>query len=161
VPFVRTVIESAPTLEFVFEARVTVAEPIDFGLTPRGFRRRIVPITGGTLDGPRLRGRVAGGGADWQTIRPDGVWELEARYGIEAEDGTPITVVNNAYRHAPPEIMARLTAGETVPSDAYYFRGTPRFDVAEGPHDWLTRTLFVATGERFCDVVIIRVYAVG
>ncbi|MGD1065462.1 MAG: DUF3237 domain-containing protein [Vulcanimicrobiaceae bacterium] len=153
-------IDSAPALAFVFEIRVTVGDPVDFGLTPRGFRRRIVPITGGTVEGPRLRGRVLTGGGDWQTIRPDGVWELDARYALEADDGTPIKVINNALRHAPPAVMARLTAGETVPSSAYYFRGTPRFDVAEGPHDWLTRTLFVATGERLRDVVVIRVFAV-
>ncbi|HTW85366.1 MAG TPA: DUF3237 domain-containing protein [Candidatus Sulfotelmatobacter sp.] len=151
----------APTLDFVFEARVSVAEPVDFGDTPRGFRRRIVPITGGTVDGPRLRGRVLPGGGDWQTIRPDGTWELDARYALEAEDGTPITVVNHALRHAPPAVMARLSAGESVPAHEYYFRGTPHFDVAAGPHDWLTRTLFVATGERLRDVVIIRVFAVG
>ena len=158
----RPLTDSAPPpLDFAFEARVSVAEPTDYGLTPRGFRRRIVPITGGTVAGPRLRGRVVPGGADWQTIRPDGVWELDARYGLEADDGTPIAVVNHALRHASPEVMQRLSSGETVPPEAYYFRGTPRFDAAAGPHDWLTRTLFVATGERLRDVVIIRVFAVG
>ncbi len=57
--------------------------------------------------------------------------------------------------------MRRLAAGEAVDPALYYFRGTPGFEVAPGPHDWLLRHVFVCTGERLPDLVLLRVYAVG
>ena len=67
----------------------------------------MVPITGGTFEGPRLKGKVLPG-ADWQIVRPDGVLELEARYALETDDGALISMVNRCLRRASPEVMARL-----------------------------------------------------
>ncbi len=145
-------------LDFVFHLRVEVAAALELGETQQG-RRRIIPIIGGTVEGPRLAGRVLPGGADWQIIRGDGCAELEARYTIEAEDGALIAVANRGLRHAPPEIVAKLLAGEPVDPAAYYFRCTPVFETAAPAHRWLTRTVFAATGERRPDLVEISVYA--
>jgi hypothetical protein len=40
--------------------------------------RRIIPITGGNFEGPKMKGEILDGGADWQIIRKDGGSELEA-----------------------------------------------------------------------------------
>jgi hypothetical protein len=149
----------APQLEFVFEARVNVAPPIDLGETPRG-RQRMIPILGGAVEGPKFRGQVLAGGADWQILRPDGVAELTARYVIRAEDGNQIAVVNRALRHAPPAINARLLAGEKVDPALVYFRGAPSFASASPAHDWLNRSVFVCTGERWPDAVLIQFFRV-
>ena len=148
-----------PALELAFEARVLVAPRIVVGQTPAG-QRRIVPITGGTFDGPRLRGRVLPGGADWQVHRSDDVTEIHARYTLEADDGGLIYVVNQGIRHAPPEVQARLDAGEAVDPALVYFRTSPVFETAPGPHDWLTRSTFVGTGERHPGGVLIRYWRV-
>ena len=149
----------APTLEFVFEARVTIAPTVEMGETPRG-RQRMIPITGGTVEGPNFRGTVLPGGADWQILRPDGASELTAQYVIQAEDGTRIAVINRALRHAPPEINARLLANERVDPDLVYFRGAPTFASASANHDWLNKSIFVCTGERWPDGVLIRFFRV-
>jgi hypothetical protein len=149
-----------PRLEFVFEARVSVAPPIEMGETPRG-RRRMIPITGGTIEGPSFRGTVLPGGADWQIIRPDGAAELTAQYVIRAEDGTLIAVVNRALRHAPPAVNARLLAGEKVDPALVYFRGSPSFASASPAHDWLNRSVFVCTGERAPEGVLLHFFRVG
>jgi Protein of unknown function (DUF3237) len=146
-------------LDFVFRLRVEVAAALELGETQHG-RRRIIPIIGGTVEGPHLEGRVLPGGADWQIVRRDGCAELEARYTIEAKDGALIAVANRGLRHGPPEIVAKLLAGEPVDPAAYYFRCTPVFETAAPAHQWLTRTVFTATGERRPDLVEIRVYAV-
>jgi hypothetical protein len=146
-------------LDFAFAARVTVAAPLELGTMPQG-RRRIVPITGGTVEGPRLEGVVLPGGADWQTIRADGVAELEARYTLRAADGALIGVVNRGLRHGPEEVLKRLAAGESVDPASYYFRTTPVFETAAPAHHWLTRTVFVAEGARHAALVEIRFYAV-
>jgi hypothetical protein len=137
-----------------------VAPAQELGSTHLG-RRRIIPITGGTVDGPRLQGKVLPGGADWQIIRADGTAELEARYTLEAADGSLISVLNRGFRHGPPEVIQKLIAGERVDPAAYYFRCAPTFETAAPAHQWLTRTLVVGTGERHPDSVELRFYAVA
>jgi Protein of unknown function (DUF3237) len=146
-------------LDFAFVARVTVAPPLELGATPSG-RRRIIAITGGAVEGPRLRGAVLPGGADWQTIRGDGVAELEARYTLKAEDGGLIAVVNRGLRHGTEAAMKQLLAGEPADPGSYYFRSTPVFETAAPAYQWLTRTVFVASGLRHPEFVELRVYAV-
>ncbi len=138
---------SPPPLRFAFQARVTVAKPIDTG-PAMDIRRRMIPITGGTVAGPRLEGRVLPGGADWQVIAPDGTADLVASYIIEAADGTLITVVNRGLRRAAPEVLARLAAGETVDPSLIYFRASPRFEAPPGPHFWLARSVFLCQASR-------------
>jgi len=149
----------APGLAHVFTAFVTVGTPLDVGQTAAG-RRRIIPITGGRVEGPRLTATVLPGGADWQVILADGTAQLVARYTLRAADGTLISVVNSGVRRGPPEVLARLAGGAAVDPGEYYFRATPCFEVADGPHGWLSRSVFVAVGERAPDHVVIRVYEV-
>lgn len=147
------------TTEFAFELRATVDTPQEIGDTPAG-RRRFIPITGGTFEGPKLKGVVLPGGADAQVIRPDGVTDLVARYTLKVDDGTLIYVVNRGLRHGPPEVMQRLMRGETVDPASYYFRTTPVFEVAAGKHDWLNRSVFIGTGARHAAEVHVRYFRV-
>ncbi len=151
--------EPGAGLEFVFAAFVSIGKPLEVGPIAAGWRR-IIPITGGQVAGPRLTGSVLPGGADWQVVLADGTAHLVARYTLQAADGTLISVVNRGIRRGPPEVLARLAAGEAVDPSQYYFRATPCFEVAPGPHDWLMRSVFVATGERSPDHVAIRVFEV-
>jgi hypothetical protein len=148
-----------PSFEFVFEARVKVAPPIQLPEID-GRQRRIVPILGGPVSGPRLTGEVQAFGADWQEIRPDGVTQVLARYLIRAEDGTMISVVNQGIRRASEPVMRRLLAGERVDPSLVYFRAAPSFEAPAGPHGWLTENLFVSAGTRHPDAVEIRFYRV-
>ncbi len=150
----------APALTYAFSFAVTLAPAIEQG-TVDGKRMRFVPITGGTVYGPRLQGEILPGGGDWQAIGPDGLTELDARYTLKLADGTVVAVTNPGVRAATPEVAARIARGETVPPDSYYFRTSPRFTVAPGKYDWLRRTLFVARGQRLPDRVIVDFYSVG
>jgi len=136
-------IEFAPLMHL----EVTL-EPIrDLGETPLG-RRRIIGITGGTFDGPRLSGRILRGGADWQVIRSDGVAYLDARYTLETGDGALIYVNNRGYRHGPKEVIERLARGEDVDPALYYMRTVPWFETSAQAYAWLNRTVCVGTGAR-------------
>ncbi|HYM31071.1 MAG TPA: DUF3237 domain-containing protein [Candidatus Cybelea sp.] len=148
-----------PGLEFLLEARVRVEPALELGEVPRG-RRRIIPIAGGTFEGPKLRGVVVPGGADWQIVRPDGLAELTARYTLQTDDGALIFVVNRGVRHGPAEVVAKLMRGEPVDSASYYFRTTPTFETGSRKYDWLNRHVFVAVGERHPAEVAIRMYQV-
>jgi hypothetical protein len=138
---------------------VVVDPPLVIGAGPLG-ERRVVPILGGTVTGPRLQGQVLPGGADFQLIRADGVAEIEARYTLRLADGALVYVVNRGLRHAAPDDMARLLRGEAVPPERVYFRTAPVFETASPEHAWLHRSLFLGLGERRPEAVLIRVFAV-
>jgi len=146
-------------LERLFRAEVALAPAQEIGDGPLG-RRRIIPITGGEVSGARLSGRVLPGGADWQIVRPDGVAYLDARYTIETHDCALVYVRNRGYRHGPPDVVARLAAGEPVDPARYYMRTTPWFETGDARYAWLNRTVCVGSGERLAAAVRIDFYAV-
>lgn len=148
-----------PTLSLAFEMHAQVAEPMDLGEVTHG-RRRIIEILGGTFEGPTIKGRVLPGGADWQMIQPDGFSELDTRYALETDTGEIIYVQNFGIRHAPPEVMARLNAGDTVDPALVYFRTMPRFETSAPELQWLVRSVFVGTGERYPEGVLVRFWRV-
>ena len=119
-----------PSLRLVFTARVQIDRLRVIGPIPGG-EGRVVPITGGDFEGPNIRGKVMAGGADWQTVRPDGVTELAAHYGLETDDGAIIQVQNNVVIAPMGEV--RLA------------RSTLRFSAPGGLHDWLNKRVFVGT----------------
>jgi hypothetical protein len=151
---------ATPSLSFIFEATVSLGPPQELGATA-ATRSRFVPITGGAVSGPKLKGTVLPGGGDWQEIGNDGVTLIHARYLIKAQDGTAIAIDNPGVRVASPEIIARLTAGEDLDPALYYFRTTPSFQVAKGPHDWLRRSVFVCQGIRHPQSVALRFFQVS
>ena len=122
------------------------------GTTPQGLRR-VVPINGGRVEGPRLTGRILPGGADFQVIRDDGLAELHARYVIEASSGALIYVENTGIRHGPREAIERLNRGEAVDPALIYFRTVPRFETAAPALAWLMRGIFICSGARHPDRV--------
>ena len=77
------------TTEFAFEALVSIDAATKMGDTALG-KRRFIGITGGTFQGPRIEGEVIAGGADWQTVRADGVTVIEAIYALKTTDGARI-----------------------------------------------------------------------
>jgi Protein of unknown function (DUF3237) len=149
----------APGLVFAFELRVNVGAPVEVGQVPRG-RRRIVSILGGTFEGPAIKGKVVAGGADWQIIRADGFSELDTRYTLETDKGQLVYVQNAGMRHAAPAVMEKLLKGETVDPKLVYFRTVPIFETAAPDLQWLTRSVFVGTGERYPTEVVIRFWRV-
>jgi hypothetical protein len=150
---------ATPELMHVADLVVRIAEPIEIGRIS-GNLRRMIPIAGGDVLGPRIRGKVLPGGADHQLIRADGVTDLQARYVIETEDAHLIYVENSGVRYGPPELMEKLRRGEPVDPALIYFRTTPRFETAAPQYEWLMRNLFVCSGARFPDRVEMRFFQV-
>jgi hypothetical protein len=135
-------------------------EPImNLGATPYG-ERRIVGITGGTVNGPKLQGRVLPGGADWQIVRADGAADIQARYTIETDARARILVNSEGVRHGPPEVLAALARGDNVDPSLYYFRTVMRFETSDPAVHWLNRILALARGAREALAVRLDVYEV-
>src|SRR4051812_45252859 len=134
-----------PELNLLARIALRLAPPVDLGRTPAG-RSRMIAIAGGTVSGARLRGEVLAGGADWQTVRDDTTVLVEARYAIRTLDGALIGVRETGVRHGPPEVLARVSAGEAVDPSAYYFRTAPRFETGDARYSWLNNAIAVCSG---------------
>lgn len=148
-----------PALQYAFDLVVELTAPHEMGKSPAG-TRRIIPIVGGTAEGPLLRGRVLNVGADWQTVLAGGIADLDARYAIETHDGAVIEVVSQGIRHASPEIAARIAAGELVPTSEYYMRTAIRLETGHPDYDWVNRSLFLAAGGKVGATVRLSVFRV-
>ena len=148
-----------PELQLLFEAHGTLEPAIVMGQTPDGLKR-IVPIVGGTFAGPKIRGTLVPGGADWQYVRADGVTVVEARYLLRTDDDVLIEVHNRGLRHGSEEVMRRLVAGEHVDPSEYYFRAAPSLTAPAGKYEWLNRRLFLCTAARFATAITLWVYEV-
>jgi len=149
----------APSLTLAFTMHVQVGPPTELGEMPAG-RRRIIPILGGTFEGPDIRGKVLAGGADWQIVQTDGLARLDTRYTLQTDSGKLIYIQNAGIRHASPEITKKLLAGEAVDPAQVYFKTVATFETSAPELQWLTRSIFVGTGERYPTEVVMRIWRV-
>ena len=144
----------------LMEIDVAVQPIIDFGDAPHGHRRLVV-FDGGTFEGrDGLHGTVAPGGVDWQTVRPDGVVEIDAHYVLATDDGESIEVRSTGVRKASAAVAARLTRGEDVAPAEYYFRTHVRLLTSASRLAWMNDLIAVSTGERRQGSVRISVHEV-
>jgi len=120
----------APSLQFVFEETVQLGSWMKFGDTPLG-SRTLVPITGGTIQGPVLRGRILPGGWDWQLATAGGCRQFRAAYSIETDDHVRIRVDNRA-KICPDK--------ESTVEDLFT---APEFEAPLGRYQWLNSGAYI------------------
>jgi len=119
--------------EFMWDAKVKITGMINVGESKRGVRR-VIPITGGTFSGPKIKGEVLPGGEDWQLVRPDGDTELYARYLLKTDDGHVIQVINNALIHTDAK------------TKAFYCKSVLDLEAPQdSPYDYLNHAIFIGT----------------
>ncbi|MBQ7419538.1 MAG: DUF3237 domain-containing protein [Prevotella sp.] len=125
--------QTTPETEFVMQLRVTLDAPYSIGETPQG-RRTAIPITGGTFEGPLLRGTILNGGADWQLS--DGQrTTLEAIYSIKTDDGVYIHIRNRGIIYQGPDEHG---------NPSFYFKAAPQFEAPkDSKYAWLNNALFL------------------
>ena len=129
--------EKAPELEFALQLKVTIGEAYGIDNTQHG-KRTIIPITGGTFEGPKLKGTILNGGADYQ-LNTETRTELEAIYCIRTDDGINIHVRNKGIIY---------NGKDTEGNPTFYFRAAPTFEApADSKYAWLNNALFVCTPE--------------
>lgn len=119
-----------PQLDFVMQLRVTCDPAIVVGATSTGSRLTI-PITGGIFTGPKIKGDVLPGGADFQLVHADtGRTDLDALYNIRTDDGVTIHVHNSGIIKSS--------------GDGWYFFTSPVFEApSDSRYAWLNDAIYV------------------
>jgi len=150
----------APPLVHVCDLSVELGPIMELGQGRAG-TRRIIPIVGGTVEGPELSGTLLNLGADWQTVYPSGTADLSTRYAMRTHDGAIIEIINLGSRHGPADVLARVAAGDDVPPDQYYMRTHARLETGDPRYAWVNDALFVGTGARQFSSVTISLFRLG
>jgi hypothetical protein len=127
--------KDTPQLEFALQLKVTLGDSYDVGETQHG-QRIVIPITGGTFEGPAIKGTIINGGADYQLANKAlNRTELEAIYSIKTDDGVYIHVRNRGI----------IWSGKDAQGNpSFYFKAAPQFEApADSKYAWLNNSLFV------------------
>jgi hypothetical protein len=133
--------------ELIMRLHVTISEPLIVGKTLRG-TLAIIPITGGTFEGPHIRGRVCLGGADWNTRISDSFSHVFAKYWLQTDDGEYMSIENEG-------LIDNTKALETV------IKTNPRFEVnGKGKYKFLESGVYTGelTGGKIPGSVDITIY---
>jgi Protein of unknown function (DUF3237) len=146
-----------PQLKHFADVSARVDRPMEIGRTALGLRR-VVNILGGEAQGDGWTARIVPGGADYQLIAGDTLALLEAHYVLETDAGDRIYVHNSGYRAAPAEVTAKLLRGELVDPALVYFRCIPKFQTGSTALAWINERLFVGSGVRHPDRVVMRFF---
>jgi hypothetical protein len=124
-------------LEHICSYNATLRQPLEvIGETPVGLRVNAY-VAGGEIWGPRVRGRVLPVGADWLTIRPDGVGVLDVRATIETGDGALVYVEYMGVMDLGPDGYQRMLTGN--PPARAAIQAAPRFLTSHPNYLWLNR----------------------
>lgn len=145
---------------FVMTLVVGYDRPQRFGKTPLG-ERAAYPVDGGTFAGARLRGTVNADGADWITIRSDGVMMIDVRLTLTTHDDARIGMTYTGLARARnPEANARFSNRELLGYDETYLHTTPRFETGDARYAWLNEIVTVTNGVRSATGGVYHVFAI-
>ena len=94
----------------------------------------------GTVDGPRIKGRILAPTADWLRAMPGGTLRVDARMSLRTDDGADIFLQYGGVIAIAPADFARMAAGQTLREDERYFVTAPLFQTGDQRYAWLNRT---------------------
>jgi hypothetical protein len=148
-----------PNLAFIGRLSVHLTAPTwELGNTSDAGRRRIVPIVGGTFNGPSINGEILNQGADWQVVLADNTTVIDTRYLIKMDDGELVYVQTKGLRYGPPDVIADVFEGKPVDPKKYYFRLYTNFETSSKKYEWLNKTMAIGYAMRLGAAVISDVY---
>ncbi len=128
--------------------RAMLAPPLTIGAGPFG-TRMVIDVTGGEVEGPRIRGTFVGAGADWLILGADGFGRVDVRGQIATDDGAFIYAQYEGVLEMNEKVLAAMAAAEGTDFSDQYFRTTPRFETGDERYAWLNQSVFVAEGRLY------------
>ncbi len=148
-----------PKLEYLMTYRAELRRPIDVGAGPSG-ARQVHDVTGGTFEGPRLRGRVLPSGADWLLVGSDGVGRLDVRLTLETDDAAHVYVQYLGVLVFDERFVEAIGSGGETQFGDTTFLSQPRFETGDPRYAWLNSVVALGEGRVVPGAVEYRVFAV-
>lgn len=132
----------------LFDIVIDLDPRLSIGDGPFG-RRMFFGASGGTFDGPRLRGKVVPGGGDWALFRPDGTMTLDVRLTLQTHDDALVQMTYGGRWVIPSELQADMAdpvKRYQIDPTQYYFRTNPLFETGAKQYAWLNDIVCVGSG---------------
>jgi len=149
-----------PKLEYLMTYRVDLKPPVNVGAGPAG-SRQIFDATGGSFEGPRLKGTIQPSGADWMLMGPDGVGRLDVRGTFETDDGALLYVQYQGILVLNDKMAQALATGGELQFGDTYFVTSPRFETGDERYAWLNSVVTIGEGRILPNAAEYRVYLVS
>jgi hypothetical protein len=132
--------------------------PEVIGPVPEGIRVTFY-LTGGRVEGERLKGVILPAGADWLLIRKDGMGVVDVRATIKTDDGALLYVTYGGLLDLGPDGYDKFLRGEMPPEIP--IRTAPRIATSHPDYLWLNRVQCFGIGvvEPAKSLVTYDVYA--
>ncbi len=111
--------------------------------------RTVVGVTGGTFEGPKLKGKVIGPGADWPLRMNETTRILDVRTLLVTDDDQRIYMTYRGVIYTPP-------AGQ----GERYWRTVPIFETDSPKYAWLTHNVFVGVSFAVPQRVSYRIFQI-
>lgn len=145
-------------LEYALSYTATLREPEIIGPLAEGLRLNFY-VTGGSFSGPHCKGAVLPVGADWLTIRTDGIGILDVRATFKTDDDALIYTAYSGVLDAGPDGYAKALEGKLP--DVLPLRVSSRMHTVHPKYQWLNRHQFIHFGEAHLPTLTVRydVYA--
>lgn len=106
--------------EFIMNLKVTIGEFQIIGESVYG-HSKVIPILGGTFTGPKIKGTIVPGGADWNTLINGEIRRVFAKYTLLTDDGEYISIENEGYSEEnKPKPRIRTVPKFTVGKNSQY-----------------------------------------
>lgn len=125
-----------PEFEHLFYIEVGCKPPIEIGPVAEG-RLLVQPIESGRFFGKRMNGVVLDSGADWSTIRNDGIRLCDTRYVLETDDGAHIAMDTLAHIFKDPVRWANMVTEPLEKNTPFYYREYLHFTTGDERYSWL------------------------
>jgi hypothetical protein len=127
--------------EWLFDLIIDTQPPHNIG------DHLVVPVIGGTFEGPRLKGVIVAPGGDWMTHRPDGSSVLDVRIVLRTNDAQEISMTSRGIGYTPP-------------GGPLYARILPMFETGATKYAWLNDIVSVGVYRAKPGKVAYRVYQI-
>ncbi|EAW39497.1 hypothetical protein MGP2080_12125 [marine gamma proteobacterium HTCC2080] len=109
----------------------------------------VINVTGGSFEGPLLRGEMIGPSGDWARIQDNGNWKIDARLAMRTEEGDTIYCYYGGVVRMTEELAARSAAGEVLTGEDLYLRSAPNFETSSEKFAWLNDIMAVGKMTKF------------
>ena len=138
-------VSSKMRLEYLMSFHADLVQPVDIGQTAIG-HRQVLAASGGTFDGPRLRGRILPGPVDWFVQGPGGIAHPDVRGTFQTDDGANIYIRYQGVQVWTDEAAAKLSKGGVIEYGDIYWVVAPIFETGDPHYAWLNNIVAVAEG---------------